>query len=101
MMNRSLIFIGVILLAGLLSACASQDEKRMKFYKKGQILYEKGDYVKASVEFKNALQIDPKFTEGYFMLGMAELRRRKFKMAYGRFSKALELSPAHLNSHLS
>ena len=36
-------------------------EKKLKFYNKGKELYEKGDYVKAKLEIKNAIQIDPKY----------------------------------------
>jgi len=66
----------------------------MKFYNKGKALYEKGDFVKAELEFKNAVQIDPKFADGHYMLGMVSLRKGNIRGAYGAFSKAVELSPA-------
>jgi hypothetical protein len=37
--------IFILLLAVLLTACGSPEEKKAKFFKKGQSLYEKGDYV--------------------------------------------------------
>jgi tetratricopeptide (TPR) repeat protein len=98
--KRALFLLLVALLATVLVACGSPEEKRAKFLKKGQALYEKGDYVKARLEFKNAIQIDPKFAEAYYMLGMVQLKQGDLKPAFGRFSKAAELSPDHLNSHL-
>ena len=90
----------LVLVTTVLTACGSPEEKKAKFLKKGQALYEKGDYVKARLEFKNAIQIDRKFGEAYYMLGMVELKQRNLKPAYGSFSKAAKLSPEHLNSHL-
>ena len=40
----------------------------------GQGLFDKGDLVKARLEVKNALQIDPKYAEGYELLGQIELK---------------------------
>ena len=51
-------------------ACSGPEEKKLKFYNKGKALYEKGDYVKAKLEFKNAIQIDPKYADAYYMMGM-------------------------------
>ncbi|MCD6292857.1 MAG: tetratricopeptide repeat protein, partial [Deltaproteobacteria bacterium] len=89
----------VLGLVFLLFACSGggPKEKRAKFYNKGVALYEQGDYVKATLELKNALQVDPKFAQGYYLLGMCSFRQSEFKKAYGAFNKALELDDG-LNS---
>ena len=89
-----------IFLAFALLTCGTPEEKKMKFFQKGKALYEKGDFVKARLEFKNAIQIDPKFADGYFMLGMVELKEGNFKQAYGSLSKAVELSPDNMKAQL-
>lgn len=86
--------VTLLILLPLLISCGSAQDKRTKFYDKGKALYEKGDYVKAQLEFKNALQIDQKFAPGYFMLGMSALKEGRFQQAYGSLSKAVELDPA-------
>ena len=63
-----------IVLAITVTACSGPEEKAMKFFEKGKALYEGGDYIKARLEFKNTLQIDPNFARGYYMLGMVEMR---------------------------
>ena len=100
MMKRSFILIGIIFLITVLVACRTPEEKRAKFFKKGQALYEKGDYAKVRLEFKNAIQIDPKFGEAYYMLGMVEFKQGDLKPAFGRFSKAAKLAPDYLPAHL-
>jgi len=96
MKRRYFIIINVIILAAMLTACGSPEEKKMKFFNKGNTLFEKGDVVKARLEFKNSIQIDPKFANAYYMLGMCELKQGHFKQAYAGFSKAVKLSPDHL-----
>ena len=82
--------------AALLVACSGPTEKKMKFFQKGQALYEKKDYVKAGLEFKNALQIAPKFADAHYMMGMSQMMRGDLPHAYGSFTKATELEPENL-----
>ena len=88
---KRLIRLCIIFAAVAIVSCGSREEKKMKFFNKGDALYEKGDYVKARLEFKNALQIDPKFARGYYMLGMVEFQEKNWRNAYGLLSKAVEL----------
>jgi tetratricopeptide (TPR) repeat protein len=97
-MKRRIGFFCLLFAAALLVACSGPAEKKAKFYRKGQALYEKKDYVKAGLEFKNALQIDPKFADGWYMLGMTQLLRGDFPHAYGSFNKAAELEPDHVKA---
>ena len=100
MMKRLILLVCIAFLLAAITACGSQEEKKMKFFEKGKTLYEQGDYVKAQLEFKNALQIDPKFADGYFWLGMIKQHEGNWKPAYGSFAKAAELDPDHLAAQL-
>ncbi len=44
-------------------------------FDRGTKLYEKGQYAEASIEFRRAIQKDPKFGEAYLKLGLTELRQ--------------------------
>ncbi|MGB5156394.1 MAG: tetratricopeptide repeat protein [Desulfobacterales bacterium] len=81
-------------------ACSGPEEKKMKYFNKGKKLYENSDYIKAGLEFKNALQIDPKFAQAYYMLGMIEIKATEFRKAFGDFSKAVELDPELLDAQI-
>ena len=83
----------VLLVTVSLCACSSMEEKRDKFQASGKEFFQKQDYVRARLQFQNALQIDPKFAEAYLWLGKTELKLRNPRGAYGNFSKAVELNP--------
>jgi len=82
-----------VLLVTLVACGGSTQEKRDRFFRKGEKLFQQGDYVRATLEIKNSLQVDPKFARGYYLLGMCAYRRNELKQAYGAFNKALELDP--------
>jgi tetratricopeptide (TPR) repeat protein len=77
----------------ILSGCTSMEAKRDKFLASGKELYQKGDYLRARLQFRNALQIDPKYAEGCLWLGKTELKLNNFQGAFGSLSQAAELKP--------
>jgi len=85
-----------VLVAALMSACSGPDEKKMKFYNRGMEYYGNTEYVKAGLEFKNAIQIDPKFDNSYYMLGMTQMMRGDFGGAYKSLGRATELNSGML-----
>jgi len=89
MKQRILTATAIILIFSILAACSGPEEKKVAFYNKGKALYEKGDYVKAALEFKNAIQIDLKYADAYYMLGMVALMRHDYRGASGASQKPL------------
>ena len=62
-------WVVAILAAVSCCACSSMEEKRDKFLASGKALYQKEDYVRARLQFLNAVQIDPKFAEAQLWIG--------------------------------
>ncbi|HEX8042539.1 tetratricopeptide repeat protein [Candidatus Deferrimicrobium sp.] len=94
-------FSGLLLLACfLLVACSGPEAKKAKFLERGKEHSAKGDFVRAGLEFKNAIQIDPKFAEAYHQLGLSLLSRGDFRGAYGSLSKATDLDPKLLPAQI-
>lgn len=89
----------VLLLAALvISGCGGAEQRKVKYLEKGKAYIEEKNYDKAKIEIKNALQIDPKFAEGYYQMGIVEEARKNWPQAFGNFGKAVELDPAHLDA---
>ena len=51
--SRALLLLAVVFVA----ACSSPEDKAQNYYERGMKFLSQQDYVKASIEFKNALQI--------------------------------------------
>jgi len=93
MRKTYLALIAVVVALTLVAACGGPEEKKAKFFNRAQELLDKGEIVQARLEVKNALQIDPRYAEGYSLLGAIELREGNFKGAFGAFGTAVELKP--------
>lgn len=92
------VFISLAGALALMNACSGPDDKKLKFYNNAKKFYEKNDFVKASIELKNAIQIDPKYADAYYLLGMAELQKGNLGGAFGTLQKAVELNPQNLDA---
>jgi tetratricopeptide (TPR) repeat protein len=97
-MRNFLRFVAMVSCLALLFACSGPEAKKMKFFAKGKALYEKGDYVRARLELRNAIQIDPKFADAYAVLGMVESRQGNLQGAFAAFTKATELNPLNYDA---
>ena len=86
----SLFFIFLLILA-----CASKEERIEEFISDGKKFMKKGEYKKAILEFKNALQLDPKNPKALFYLGKAYLSLKEFRKAYSSFLRAIEEDPGY------
>ena len=90
----------VLLVLFSFASCGSQEEKKMKFYNKGHALYADSEYEKAAVEFGNALQVDPKFADAHYMLGMTRRMQGNLEGAYLSLNRAVAADPTHLKAHI-
>jgi len=97
---RNICILLILFILSLLAACGGQEEKKAKFFEKGKAFYEQGNYVKARLEFKNAIQIDLKYAEAYYYLGLTGLKEGLPRKAYGALSKAVKLDPGMLAAQL-
>jgi tetratricopeptide (TPR) repeat protein len=94
-MNRKkvplLLYALVVLL--LLTACSGAEDRKDRHFNRGMELFEQGNYVKARLEFKNVLQIDPKEARAYYMSGQIEEKEQNWERAYALFLRTVELDP--------
>src|SRR5262245_51041508 len=75
----------------LLAACTSQAERKAQHMSRGEEYFTAGKYKEAEIEFRNALQIDPKLAAGHAQLGKTYLALKDPRNAFAEFQRALEL----------
>src|SRR5271165_6214115 len=95
MRNRFVISITTVLVAALLMAatgCKANPEKAKKKYLESGLSYvDKKQYDAAVIQFKKALQVDPKYADAHYQLGMAYLRQQRVREGYGELGQAATL----------
>ena len=83
-----------------LAGCSSPEEKAEAYYQKGETLLQQGKLVKASLEFKNALQIKNNMTKAWLGLAAIAERQADWPKLYGLLSKVVELDPKNLDARV-
>lgn len=66
----------------------------------GLVYLSRKEFDKAEEAFKEALKLDPNFSEAYTNLGSLRMAQGRYKEAINYFEKALE-NPLYLNSHIA
>jgi len=72
-----------------LSACTS----KQSYLARGNQLFEAGKYADASINYRKAIQQDPRFGEAYYRLGLTALKQGDANQAYAALTQAVELLP--------
>lgn len=89
-----------IVAALLLGACERPKEQEAKYTEHGKALYEQGDLVKATLEFKNALQINPLASAPQYYLGLIAQKQNNIGAAMDAFRKAADADPKNFDANL-
>jgi tetratricopeptide (TPR) repeat protein len=91
--NRPL-FFSLAVCAALLSSCSRDPNvRKQKYFQSGQRYFEKGKYDEASIEFLNAVKIDPNYAEAHHQLAESYLKLQKPEGALEEFGRTIQLQP--------
>ncbi len=94
----------ILLIAGLvlltLSACDSPVEKAQSHYQNGKQLFKEENFVKAGLEFRNALQLNGNLADAWYYLALVEEKDGKFREYAGDLYKTIELDSLHVNAQV-
>ena len=87
----------VVLLVSLggLTACGSSADSAGRFIESGKELLAQGKPEKARIEFKNAIQVDPKVAEPYYQLALLDEKAKNWKSMYANLLRVEQLNPLH------
>ena len=98
MSHLKIIYLFVVF--SMLFSCASNEEKKVTYLEKGKAYFEKGEYKSAELEFKNAVQIDPKYIEAYSRLGETQLKLGDPQGAFKSYAMVAHLDPDNTGAQL-
>ncbi len=91
--------VGLLLTAAV--ACSKDPEtEKQAYFASGNALYEQGKYADAIVEYRNALQADPKFGEARLKLAEAYVKAGDTRRAGQEYIRASDLLPGSAEAQL-
>ena len=93
-LSRVFIFCAAIALTG----CAEEDPQQ--YISEGQALFEKGDMEAARVQFKNAMQLDPRLVETYYGLALLDEKEKNWSAMKANLQEVIRLDPGHADAHV-
>ena len=102
MRNRYIVLAVMAVMTLTLAGCSRNPEKaKRKYLESGMSYMDKKQYEAASIQFKKAIQVDPKFAEAHFQLGNAMLKLQHWSEGFRELSTAVELDPNNSKARVS
>ena len=98
--KSALLVAGLVLCGATLGACSSREQRAQGYYEQGMSYLKKGDYVKASLEFKNALQIKKDMVAAFRGLAEVDEHNRNFQGLAADLRSVVELDPKDNDSRV-
>src|SRR5262249_30435244 len=89
------------LVMALLTGCSGSPERqKAEFLFSGEKFASQQKYQQAIIQFRNAIDIDPRSAAAHYQLGVAYLGSKGYQDAYRELSTAVELDPKNLDARL-
>ena len=93
-------FLLITLLAGALANCSNPQKNKLEYLTRGQEYLKSQLYQEASLEFRNALQIDRNLADAHFGLGETLLAQGNLQEAADRFLQTAKLDQKNVTARL-
>lgn len=81
--------VGTVVLLVAIAACGS----KRGYLEKGNVLFQQGKYPDAAINYRKAIQKDPKYGEAYYRLGLIAIKEDNGSDAYNNLFQAYQLLP--------
>lgn len=93
--------LSICLFIGATTSLQAQSKKAIKLYEKGVEAMEEYLYVKATVDFTNAIARDPAYVDAYYQRGISFAGMEQYEAAIRDYKKVIELDPGFLMAYLN
>jgi tetratricopeptide (TPR) repeat protein len=104
MHQRSQSFLAFLILglviAGFSGCSRDPNVRKQKYLESGQRYFDKGKYREASIQFQNAIQVDPRFAEAHYKLAQTDLKLQQWTNAYDELTRTIEIQPENYAARL-
>jgi tetratricopeptide (TPR) repeat protein len=91
----------VLLAMGLLAGgCTPPEERAAEFLAKAHAAWDAGDLKTATLEARNATQVEPKNADAHYLLAQIYEKEGKLRETIGSLLLAVDADPAHVDAHL-
>lgn len=97
-LTRWLSLCCIILVVSMLSGCSDPDKKKQKHFSRAIEYIHQEDSNAAILELRNAIQIDPKFADARYQLGLLYLKNGDARAAFGELQRTANLDPTNLDA---
>ncbi len=97
MYKLAVILVGAIL---LISGCGGADSRKAKYLQSGNEHYAQDDCKKATLDYRNVLQIDPKDVNGLVGYARCMIEEKEWRKAYQALLSAIEYDQNSINAKL-
>src|SRR5258705_11101958 len=90
-----LLFI-LTLILGVFAGCSRDPNvRKQKYFESGQRYFEKGKFREAAIQYSNAIQVDGRFSDAHYHLGLTYLRLGEPNRAFQELQRSVELDPTN------
>ena len=98
MLNKHPISLRAALILILLisTGCTDSTDKQDQYYSRAKAYFDEGNYVKASVETRNVLQINAEHVEARYLMAQLAEKNKEWQQLFANIRLVIELDPNHV-----
>lgn len=98
-MNKSLL-LAVVIGCLTLAACESREDSAARHLQTARELFAEGDLIKARLELRNAVQLQPRNADARYLLALISEREQDAKGTLGNLQLAVDADPSHVQARV-
>ncbi len=95
------LFLALVVVAAFASGCSSPADKAREFYDRGNSLFERGEYAKAVLEYRNALQVKGDMVRAWYALAQVYEKQGQWDRVFSTLKRVLDLDANHVGAQVT